>query len=45
VLLSAREWQTIWLIPCIMAAVVAIAFMLLFRENKATSTDEGASGQ
>ncbi|MBU0639389.1 MAG: nucleoside permease [Planctomycetes bacterium] len=31
--LAARDWQTIWLIPCIMAAVVAIAFMVLFREN------------
>jgi nucleoside transporter len=33
VLLSARDWQTIWLIPCIMAAVVAVVFMLLFRED------------
>jgi hypothetical protein len=31
--LAARDWQTIWLIPCIMAAVVAVAFMLLFRED------------
>jgi len=45
VLLSARDWQTIWLIPCIMAAVVAVAFMLLFRENSAASADESDSGQ
>ena len=32
-LLSANDWQTIWLIPCIMAAVVAVAFWVLFREN------------
>ena len=31
--LAARDWQTIWLIPCIMAAVVAVAFMVLFRED------------
>jgi nucleoside transporter len=36
VLLSARDWQTIWLIPCIMAAVVAVAFMVLFRDNSST---------
>jgi nucleoside transporter len=37
--LAARDWQAIWLIPCIMAAVVAIAFFLLFRDN-ATSGQE-----
>ncbi len=31
--LEARDWQTIWLVPCIMAAVVAVAFMLLFKDN------------
>jgi len=40
-LLSAHDWQTIWLIPCIMAAVVAAAFMLLFRDDTATDSDPG----
>jgi nucleoside transporter len=31
--LAARDWQTIWLIPCLMAAVVAVAFLLLFRDD------------
>jgi nucleoside transporter len=44
-LLSANDWQTIWLIPCIRAAVVAVAFMLLFRENNAASVDESGSKQ
>ena len=32
-LLAAHDWQTIWLIPCIMAAVVAVGFLLLFKNN------------
>ena len=32
-LLSVHDWQTIWLIPCIMAAVVAVLFMIFFRDN------------
>ncbi len=42
-LLAARDWQTIWLIPCIMAAVVAVAFMLLFREDGKTSKEQTES--
>jgi nucleoside transporter len=38
--LEARDWQTIWLIPCIMAAVVAIAFMLLFRDEVTATADQ-----
>ena len=45
VLLSARDWQTIWLIPCIMAAVVAVAFMLLFREDGKTPKEQTESEQ
>ncbi len=32
-LLKAHDWQTIWLVPCIMAAVVAVAFLLLFKDD------------
>ena len=38
--LAARDWQTIWLIPCIMAAVVAVAFMLLFRDEVTATADQ-----
>jgi nucleoside transporter len=31
--LHAANWQTIWLIPCIMAAVVAIGFLILFKNK------------
>lgn len=31
--LAARDWQTIWLVPCIMAAVILVAFFALFRDN------------
>ncbi len=34
VLLSARDWQMIWLIPCIMAAVVAVGFWILFKDDR-----------
>jgi nucleoside transporter len=42
--LSARDWQTIWLIPCIMAAAVAVAFLVLFRDDTqaAEKPDESA---
>ena len=30
---AATDWGKIWLIPCLMAIVVAVAFMALFREN------------
>ena len=33
---TATDWGKIWLIPCLMAAVVAVAFMVLFRENTKT---------
>ncbi len=38
-LLPANDWQMIWLIPCVMAAVVTIAFWALFRENKEAPED------
>jgi len=41
--LAARDWQTIWLIPCIMAAVVAVAFMVLFREDGKASKEQNES--
>ena len=40
VLLSARNWQTIWLIPCLMAAVVAVLFWVLFREDGAAGKEQ-----
>ncbi|MGD8453512.1 MAG: MFS transporter [Phycisphaerae bacterium] len=39
-LLAARDWQTIWLIPCIMAGVVAITFWALFRENSKAAGEQ-----
>ncbi|RMF82131.1 MAG: MFS transporter [Planctomycetota bacterium] len=36
-LLKAHDWQMIWLIPCLMAAVVMIGFFLLFRDDGGTS--------
>ncbi len=39
-LLKAHDWQTIWLVPCIMAAVVAIAFLLLFKDNRKSPASE-----
>ena len=31
-LLDAHNWQTIWLIPCLMAAAILIAFFALFKQ-------------
>ena len=31
---GSHDWSQIWIIPAIMAAVVALAFALLFNENK-----------
>jgi hypothetical protein len=33
-LLSGHDWQTIWLVPCLMAAVIAVAFLFLFRKDQ-----------
>lgn len=33
-LLQAHDWQTIWLIPCVMAGVIMVAFFVLFKEPK-----------
>lgn len=35
-----KAWQTIWLIPCIAAAVVAVIFFAFFRDDTRT-TEEG----
>jgi hypothetical protein len=32
-LLQSYDWQSIWLIPCIMAAVIMVAFFLLFKDD------------
>ena len=36
--LREGDWQTVWLIPCLAAAIVMIAFALLFRDNSARSS-------
>jgi nucleoside transporter len=30
---TVRNWHSIWLLPCLFAAVIAVAFFLLFRED------------
>lgn len=35
----AHNWKMIWLIPCVMAAVITAAFALLFKENSKTPTE------
>jgi hypothetical protein len=32
-MLQASDWRTIWLIPCIAAGVIMVAFFLLFRDR------------
>lgn len=32
-LLEARDWHTIWLVPCIFAAVIMVGFFFLFSEK------------
>lgn len=38
--LAARDWQTIWLIPCIMAAIIAVAFWMLFKNDFAKQSSD-----
>jgi len=35
----AHDWKMIWLIPCVMAAVVMVVFALLFNENGDSKSD------
>jgi len=35
-----HNWKMIWLIPCVMAALVIAAFALLFRENSKSDAEE-----
>ncbi len=44
-LLQAHDWQTIWLIPCIMAAVIAVMFMVLFKDTTRKNTAEATEQQ
>lgn len=40
---SLIHWQTLWLVPCVAAALVALLFFLMFRErNGMAMTAEGA---
>ncbi|MBN2446665.1 MAG: nucleoside permease [Phycisphaerae bacterium] len=34
----SRGWQNIWLIPCVMAAVIAAVFLALFKDSNRAST-------
>ncbi len=45
-LLTARDWQTIWLVPCLMAAVILVAFFALFRDDgRKIRTTASADGE
>ncbi|MCP4712013.1 MAG: nucleoside permease [Planctomycetes bacterium] len=37
---ALHNWQNIWLVPCGMAVVIIIAFVLLFKENKQNAQAE-----
>jgi nucleoside transporter len=43
VLLQTYDWQAIWLVPCIFAAVVAVVFFLLFRDRSASALPSSGS--
>ncbi len=40
---GGHNWKMIWLIPCIMAAVIVVVFALLFKENNTVSSDATVS--
>ena len=42
-LLQAKDWQTIWLIPCIMAAIIMVVFFIMFRDDGGGDETPGAS--
>lgn len=37
---ARTDWQTVWLVPCVMAGVVLVAFCVLFREPGARGNGE-----
>ncbi|SFI76451.1 nucleoside permease [Planctomicrobium piriforme] len=37
--LTMPQWQTFWIVPCVMAAVVMLVFGLLFRDDTAKLTE------
>ncbi len=37
---GGHDWQTIWLVPCAFAGVIAIVFAMVFREDTATRTTQ-----
>jgi nucleoside transporter len=43
--LTMPQWQTFWLIPCAMAAVVLVLFCLLFRNDAAKLTEAAAEDE
>jgi nucleoside transporter len=38
---TSHNWQSIWLVPCIIAAAVLLLFMLLFTDRNKTETQKG----
>jgi nucleoside transporter len=38
---ETMNWQTIWIIPCIAAAVIMVLFGLMFRDDSKTVANEG----
>ena len=42
---GAHDWESIWLIPAALSAIVAVVFALLFRERRtATATERASAG-
>jgi len=40
---GGHDWQTIWLIPCIFAAVIAIVFSFVFHDTTTQDSDSGTT--
>jgi nucleoside transporter len=38
---TSHNWQSIWLVPCVIALVVLVLFMLLFTDRNKTETQKG----
>ncbi len=43
--LKLLDWQTIWLIPCVMAGVVMLLFLVLFRDDTRATVTEGEAAE
>lgn len=40
---KVKHWQQIWMVPCIAAAVIAVVFFALFREDKSVESKESGT--